>query len=163
MTFLDLLLSFAALALALLCAAGVVAELLQFRRRIRPASPLPGAPPRVSILKPCKGEDPDLHENLSSWARLEGAPSEVLIGFADPADPAAEVARRVAREHPVRVRAICAGLPTIPAVNPKVHILAALEREATGEVVLVSDSNVRAPPDALLRLLEPLADPKTTA
>jgi len=160
MTILDLLLAFAALALALLCAAGVVAELLHFRRR---GPGPPGAPPRVSILKPCKGEDPDLYENLSSWARLEGAPGEVLIGFADPADPAAEIARRVAGEHPDRVRVICAGLPADPIVNPKVHILRALQREATGEVLLVSDSNVRAPPDALLQLLAPLADPRTAA
>jgi len=156
MTVLDPLVAFAALALALLCAAGIVAELLHFRRR----QASPGTALRVSILKPCKGEDPDLYESLSSWARLDG---EMLIGFADPADPAAEIARRVALEYTGRVRTICTGQPADPAINPKVHLLAALEREATGEVLLVSDSNVRAPPDALSQLLAPLADPRTSA
>lgn len=161
----DALLVLAAAVLAILGAAGVLSEWLHYRRAGAAPPPFPGTPPSVSILKPCKGEDPDLFENLSSWARLEGggAPVEVLIGVADPGDPAVEVARRVAREHPGRVRLVIAGPAADPAVNPKVHNLVALEREATGEVLVVADSNVRAPPDALERLLRPLADPGVSA
>ncbi len=56
-----------------------------------------------------------LYAAVLSWARLEGAPVEVLIGVADPSDPAAEVARRLERELPGRVRLIVGGPPPAPS------------------------------------------------
>ena len=97
--------------------------------------------PRVSILKPLAGADDDLEENLASFAALDYPDYEVLFGVASAGDAAIPAARRFIAAHPERARLVFTD-PT-NAVNPKVAQLLDLEREATGEVLVVSDSNVR--------------------
>jgi ceramide glucosyltransferase len=46
------------------------------------------------------------------------------------------------------------------AINPKVAQLLSLDRMARGEVLVVSDSNVRVPPDYIESLLSEFRDPK---
>lgn len=138
--------------------------LIHYRRR-RPITAqelrrkFPAGLPLVSILKPCKGADPGLYDNLASFMKLEGVPYEVIIGVADPKDPAANVARRLIRDFPGRsVRLVITS--DRRAYNPKVVNLEGLEHEARGELVVVSDSNVRVEPTFLQHLLLPFADPK---
>ncbi len=122
--------------------------------------PSGSAPPteRVSILKPLSGWDDDLADNLASFAALRGVHFELLLGVASPADPAWPLAADFVRSHPeLEVRLV----QTDPdaALNPKVAQLLGLERVATGEVLVISDSNVRVRPDYLVHLLIALRVP----
>lgn len=137
--------------------AGAAAAWLHYRGADRQRPPRATAPPRVSILKPCKGADPELASNLRSWMTQQDVEAEVLVAVADADDPAHAIAREAG------ARVIVAGAPSRPETNPKVANLIALEREASGELLLVSDSNVRADADAAARLVAPLADPSVAA
>src|SRR5215467_9727265 len=107
-----------------------------------------GPAPAITILKPVKGAEDGLYENLASLARQDYPQFEMLIGAEDPFDPALAVARRVQRDHPaVRIR-IRAGSRRL-GLNPKVNLLEALVRSARHEHLLISDSNVRAAPGYL--------------
>ena len=121
-------------------AAGLVAVIALTRHRVRTAAALPP----VSILKPLCGSDPDLSRNLESFFAQDHANFEILFGVVDPLDPAVEVARELAAKHPrVRCRVIVHGGGH--ALNPKVDNLLGLLPAARHDLVLVSDSNVRAP------------------
>jgi len=114
--------------------------------------------PRVSILKPLAGMDDELDENLSSFAALDYPDYEIVLGVASVDDAAYSVARRfVERVGPERARLIVTDPGT--ATNPKVAQLLALERIASGKIVVVSDSNVRVKPRYLDALLAELSTP----
>ncbi len=124
------------------------------RRSILRASPPPppsGLPP-VSILKPLKGVDADLAENLRTLFRIDYPRFEVILGAEDDDDPALPVARAVAREHP-GVRAIVVSDDRAVGHNPKVNNLANLLRRARHDLVLVSDSNIAVRPGYLKDLV----------
>jgi ceramide glucosyltransferase len=121
--------------------------------------PTPRVTPRVSILKPLAGVDDELDENLASLAELDYPDYEILVGVAATDDPAFQVARRfVAQVGPQKARLFL----TDPdqATNPKVAQLLTLEREATGAILLISDSNVRATRDYLNPLVAELSRPR---
>jgi ceramide glucosyltransferase len=120
--------------------AGLVGVIAFTRRRVRTGSALPA----VSILKPLAGRDADLAANLESFFNQDHERFELLFGVTDPHDPAVEVARELAARYPhVPCRIVVhdgAG-----ALNPKVDNLLGLLPLASHDLVLVSDSNVRAP------------------
>jgi ceramide glucosyltransferase len=125
-------------------------------RRRSHAKPVDRAP-RVTILKPLAGKDDDLEANLESFARIDYPSFEILLGVASADDPAYPVARRfVARHSRLAARVLLTDRDA--AVNPKVAQLVGLEREATGEVYVISDSNVRVKPGYLWALVAELAD-----
>ena len=116
------------------------------------------APP-VTILKPVKGDEPGLYENLASLAAQDYPDFEILVGAEDARDPALEVARRVQAAFPQVRIVIRAGARRL-GLNPKVNLLAALCEVARNDLVLISDSNVRAPPGYLRETAAELADPR---
>jgi ceramide glucosyltransferase len=127
-------------------------------RRERPPRP-EGPAPTVTVFKPLAGCDDDLEENLESFARLDYPSFEILLGIADSRDPAFAVARRFAARHPnVAIRIVVTDRHA--ALNPKVAQLIGLEREAKGDVYVISDSNVRVTPTYLWSLVSELADPR---
>jgi ceramide glucosyltransferase len=129
------------------------------RRRARLAT---GTEPtvglRVSILKPLAGEDDDLEANLESFARLVYPAFEILFGVASASDPAYSVARSFVARHPEIAARVVLTVPDA-AVNPKVAQLVGLESVATGEIFVISDSNVRVSPAYLWSLVRGLDDP----
>jgi ceramide glucosyltransferase len=118
-----------------------------------------GASPRVTIFKPLAGCDDDLDENLESFARIDYPSFELLLGVADAADPAYGVARRFVARHPDLDARVVLTDPSA-TYNPKVAQLVSLEKEATGEVFVISDSNVRVRPTYLWSLVTELEDPR---
>ncbi|MBN1772994.1 MAG: glycosyltransferase [Deltaproteobacteria bacterium] len=128
------------LLVALTCLA-VHAALRRQLRRDRRTDP---APP-LSVLKPLKGLDEGLWDNLVALARQDYPEFEILLGAADAADPALRLADRLRREFPhVPIRVLVCDRPV--GLNPKVNNLAVLAAAARHDLVLISDSNVR--PDA---------------
>jgi ceramide glucosyltransferase len=114
--------------------------------------------PSVSILKPLAGLDDELAENLASFATLDYPAFEIVLGVASREDPACAIARSFLRQFPhVKARLIVTNPDE--AKNPKVAQLLALERAATGQIVVVSDSNVRVLPNYLQPLVAELCQP----
>jgi ceramide glucosyltransferase len=113
--------------------------------------------PRVTIFKPLAGCDDDLEDNLESFARIDYPSFEILLGVADSTDPAFAAARRFVGRHPkLDVRVVVTDPDT--AMNPKVAQLVGLERVATGEVYVISDSNIRVPPSYLWSIVAEFVD-----
>ncbi len=114
--------------------------------------------PRVTIFKPLAGNDDELEENLESFAALDYPSFEILFGVASTRDPAAHQARQFLARHPeLDARLIVTDRDA--AINPKVAQLIGMDRHATGEVVVISDSNVRVSARYLWRLVSELEDP----
>jgi ceramide glucosyltransferase len=128
-------------------------------RARRGPRPVASRAPVVSILKPLAGRDDDLDRNLASFAELDYPSFELLFGVASYEDPAYEAARRFLARHP-RAQARVVLTDPDAATNPKVAQLIGLEARAKGEVVVVSDSNVRVPPHYLWDLVRLLEDAK---
>jgi ceramide glucosyltransferase len=167
------------LALLLLAAAGGLVTtfqtglVLRFLGRKRPFVPGPRgraasasrpgdstAAPRVSILKPLCGLDDGLEENLGSFACLTGVTYEVILSAAREDDPAVAVARKVMRRFAAApFRLVVGGGTGVRLANPKVDRLVAACREARGEILYVSDSNVRVHAADVARIVESFDDP----
>ena len=139
--------------------AGLVVRFL--RRKARPFAPgrrgpaasasRPGVStttsPRVSILKPLSGLDDGLEENLASFAVLTGVSHEIILSVAREDDPAVAVARRVMARFPAAPFHLVVGGGTAALLsNPKVERLVAAARVARGDILFVSDSNIRIEP-----------------
>jgi ceramide glucosyltransferase len=118
----------------------------------------PGPTPPLSILKPLKGLDDGLWENLLAFCDQEYPVYEVLFGAEDPDDPALAVARRLQRARPdVAIRVVaCSGQR---GRNPKVRVLRGLLPNARYAHVLISDSNTRPGPGYLRAIAAELRDP----
>ena len=114
--------------------------------------------PRVSILKPLAGLDDELLENLESFTQLDYPDYEILIGIASREDKAYPVARRFVETWGDRARLVITNPDE--ALNPKVAQLLSLERAATGEVLVIADSNVRVTSQYLRPMLAELSRPK---
>jgi ceramide glucosyltransferase len=137
---------------------------LLFRRRGRFFVPGPRfrrADSFVSILKPVCGLDDELQQNLESFTRVRGVDYEVVVSVADPDDPALEVVERVRRAHPrTAIRIVIGGDPRLEDGNRKVARLIAAARQAKGDILLISDSNVHTEADDLLQTLAMFDDPR---
>jgi ceramide glucosyltransferase len=127
-------------------------------RGARRVAPLDKAP-RVTIFKPLAGHDDDLEENLESFAGIDYPAFELLLGVASRGDPACAAARRFMARHPgLSIRLVVTDPDA--AYNPKVAQLVGLERVATGDIYVISDSNVRVRPRYLWSLVAELSDPR---
>src|SRR5262249_31078166 len=108
----------------------------------------PKAYPPISILKPLKGLDDELEQNLRSFAQQNYPDYELILGTEDPNDPALEVALRIKAAFPRASITVVTGPPSIGR-NPKVSNVHLLARFAKHELLLISDSNVRVGRDYL--------------
>jgi ceramide glucosyltransferase len=118
--------------------------------------------PPVSILKPFRGVDPDAYENLASFCRLDYPEYEIVLCI-DPEDTVIQaVLKQLTADFPRCNIRILYGSGRV-ATNDKVAKLARLVSEATHEVVVISDSDVRVRPDYLRQVVSPLRNPKVGA
>jgi ceramide glucosyltransferase len=115
--------------------------------------------PSITVLKPLHGIEPELYENLTSFCtQAYRGPVRIIMGAHDPADPALAVAARVKAEHPEH-DIVIVGDTRLHGANRKVSNLINMAAHAEGEVVVISDSDVRMPSDGLDQIVATLESP----
>jgi ceramide glucosyltransferase len=128
-------------------------------RFIRRAAPVLSSQPSVSVLKPLHGDEPELYENLASFCAQDYAGAvQLVLGAQDLDDPALAIARRVQRDFPGH-DIVVTGDPTPHGTNRKIGNLINMAAHARGELIVISDSDVRIPPDGLGRIVAALEAP----
>jgi ceramide glucosyltransferase len=102
----------------------------------------------VSILKPLRGEDPALGENLRSFLRQDYPAFQLVCGVADSADPAIAAVRRLIAEHPgADIALVVDG--TQHGANLKIGNLRNMLPAAKHELLVMADSDMRVEPGYL--------------
>ncbi len=118
-----------------------------------------GSLPTVTILKPLKGLEVDLFENLSTFCRQDYPTFQIVFGVADGDDPAIEVVRQLQAQYPsVRINLVVDG--RIYGTNYKISNLHNMYRVAQHDVIVLADSDIRVGSDYLRRLVSQLDDPE---
>jgi ceramide glucosyltransferase len=117
----------------------------------------PGQP--ISVLKPLSGAEDQLEQNLRTFFLQEYDNFEILFAVRRADDPAVTVVEKLQAEYPaVPVRMILTGEPPYP--NAKVYSLDLMKSAARHELLVMSDSDIRATPDMLSQLASEFADPR---
>jgi ceramide glucosyltransferase len=115
--------------------------------------------PPLSVLKPVHGLEKDLAENLRSLCRQSYPDYQVVLSVQRLDDPAIPLLYAVQGElGEERVTVVVGDSP--PVVNGKVQNLLLGLSAARHDLLVISDSDVRAPSDYLETLVAPLADPR---
>jgi ceramide glucosyltransferase len=115
--------------------------------------------PPVSILKPLKGEDPEIYESFRSHCLQDYSQYEIVFGVSASDDPAVRQVERLRQEFPQRTIQLMVCSQQLGA-NAKVSNLAQMVRVARYEHLIVSDSDIRVEPDYLRRVIAPLSNAK---
>lgn len=115
--------------------------------------------PAITLLKPLKGRDDATEACLRSWfAQQYSGPVQTLFGVASVDDPVCALVRKLMQEYPrADAELVVCGPPS--GANAKVSKLAELERLAKHDLFIISDADVRVPPDFLGEVVAPLQEP----
>ncbi|KAG6900784.1 hypothetical protein C0995_003177 [Termitomyces sp. Mi166 len=127
------------------------------RYRVRPRSPLATSisAPGVSILRPLKGLDTNLYENLESTFQQEYQNFEIIFSVAEANDQALPIVRDLISKYPHIKTKVVIGEEVV-GINPKVNNLIRSYRQASNDILWVLDSNVMVHPGTLARSVDAL-------
>ncbi|HVA13833.1 MAG TPA: bacteriohopanetetrol glucosamine biosynthesis glycosyltransferase HpnI [Stellaceae bacterium] len=119
--------------------------------------PRPRAAPQppVSVLKPLRGEDPALADNLRSFVCQRYPVCQIVFGVADADDPAVAVVRRLMGEFPAADIVLVID-STQRGTNLKVANLRNMLPAARHDLLVLADSDMRVGPDYLAAVTAPL-------
>jgi ceramide glucosyltransferase len=137
----------------------IYSSLRYFRAsRIAPAEYLPP----ISNLQPLRGVEPEAYENFASFCRQDYPDFELLFCVSSESDPVVAILRKLIQDFPERrIRIICK--PGGNASNDKVVKLARLVEEASHELLVINDSDVRVAPDYFRTVVAPMGRPHVGA
>jgi ceramide glucosyltransferase len=114
--------------------------------------------PPISVLKPLKGLDDNLFDNLESFCTQDYPQYEIIFSLQDYNDLAYMVARKVKEKYPDRDISILVERCD-EGLNPKVNNLIPAYRIAKYQHILISDSNVIVDRDYLREIAKPMNEP----
>lgn len=112
----------------------------------------------ITVLKPLKGLDIGLYDNLATLCRQRYAPFQVICGVASEEDPAAAVVRRLQRDFPDVDLELVAD-ERIYGANYKVSNLMNMLPHAKHELIVIADSDIRVGPSYLDALERAVREP----
>ncbi|GAB1288545.1 Ceramide glucosyltransferase [Apodemus speciosus] len=119
----------------------------------QPYSKLPG----VSLLKPLKGVDPNLINNLETFFELDYPKYEVLLCVQDHDDPAIDVCKKLLGKYPnVDARLFIGGKKV--GINPKINNLMPAYEVAKYDLIWICDSGIRVIPDTLTDMVNQMTE-----
>jgi ceramide glucosyltransferase len=119
-----------------------------------------GFAPAISILKPLKGCDATTFDSLQSWLNQNySGRTQTLFGVADADDSVCIIVRELLQKSP-NADAQLVICSEMLGANGKVSTLIQLEKFAKHDLILISDADVRVPPDFLQNVAAPLRDSK---
>ncbi|HEX3466360.1 MAG TPA: bacteriohopanetetrol glucosamine biosynthesis glycosyltransferase HpnI [Candidatus Elarobacter sp.] len=145
-------------------AAFALARVRAFERTLR-EPPRPSRRPPITVLKPVRGLEPQLEENLRSFCAQDYPDYHVVLGVRRASDPALPLLRRLAAEFPDRTDVVAgddaaSGEPGATTLrNPKIANLAPMLARARGEILVIADSDMRVEPHYLDAVAEAFDDP----
>lgn len=112
----------------------------------------------VSILKPLKGLDDGLFDNLESFCNLDYPHYEIIFALQNQNDPAHKVVTKIKEKYPSKDITIVVE-HCDQGLNPKVNNLIPAYNRAKYDLILISDSNVRVGKDYLAAITGHMEDP----
>lgn len=114
--------------------------------------PIDNNHPLVSILKPIKGIDDNLEDNLCSFFELDYPTYEIIFGVDSEDDPAIPIIKRVVNKYNhINSQLVISDRKS--GLNPKVNNLINIYPYAKGQLILISDSNTKCNKDFLINLI----------
>ncbi|MDA8387580.1 MAG: ceramide glucosyltransferase [Nitrospiraceae bacterium] len=114
--------------------------------------------PPVSILKPLKGLDDNLFDNLESFCKLDYPEYEIIFALQDINDLAFKVASKIKLKYPDKDISIVVQRCE-EGLNPKVNNLIPARGRSKHEYILISDSNVCVRKEYLKRIMARMQEP----
>jgi ceramide glucosyltransferase len=137
-----------------------LAAIPRFVRRRRKVHPVFDEP--ISLFKPLHGDEPNLEAHLETFFQQDYPEYEILFGARVASDEGLLAARRVAARYPhIPVKFVLTGEPW--HINAKVSTLELMEKMASHDIFIVSDSDVRVSPDYIREVTAPFARPEVGA
>ncbi|MBI5246122.1 MAG: bacteriohopanetetrol glucosamine biosynthesis glycosyltransferase HpnI [Elusimicrobia bacterium] len=136
----------------------VVAGVLSRRFLLAPPRKHATAYPAITVIKPLKGEDLGLYENLASFLRQDYPCFQVLFCLASPDDPALAAVTRLKKEFPEVDVEVVVSKNRI-GYNPKVNNMANAYQFAKYDLLLMSDADIHVEKDFLRRMAAPFENP----
>ncbi|HWE72122.1 MAG TPA: bacteriohopanetetrol glucosamine biosynthesis glycosyltransferase HpnI [Stellaceae bacterium] len=125
------------------------------------AMPRATTQPAVTIMKPLRGEDPALGENLRSFLRQDYPVFQLVCGVAEASDPAAVVVRQLIAEFASADIALVIN-PAQSGTNLKVANLHNMLPAAKHDLLVLADSDMRVQSDYLSAVTAPLVEDSST-
>jgi len=113
----------------------------------------------ISVLKPLSGLDLDLESNVRTFFEQDYAAFEILFAVRSAEDPAVSVVSRLQQEYTkIPSRLVVTGEPPYP--NGKVFGLDLMLSQASNDLVVMSDSDIRVDSDLLMTIAAEFQDAK---
>lgn len=138
------------------------ASITYFRGQAQPLGSEPDYSPPASILKPVRGLDREAYENFASFCLQDYPEYEILFCVLSPGDPAVPIIEKLQDDFPERRIRLLVGAAAIGA-SGKVNKLCRLVQEASYDLLVISDSDVRVESNYLRDVAAPFTDPKVGA
>ncbi|KAG8814273.1 hypothetical protein FRC19_001846 [Serendipita sp. 401] len=109
----------------------------------------------VSIIRPLKGLDPNMYENLETTFTQIYPKFEIIFSVAEEDDPCLDVVQMLVDKYPQVDVKLSIG-EEIVGVNPKINNMMTAFRIAKYDILWVIDSNVQVVPETLMRSVKSL-------
>ncbi|KAF9143230.1 hypothetical protein BGX30_001006 [Mortierella sp. GBA39] len=114
--------------------------------------------PGVSIIRPLRGVDCNMHENLESSFCQEYPRFEIIFSVAQSSDPAIDVVLDLMKKYPHVDARLIIGERNV-GINPKINNMIRSYESAKYDILWVQDSNVYVDPGCMGRSVDKMMQP----